>query len=118
MGVVMFTAPSGRVLIIQTISMYRPSGTAASGSSVQLYVNPIVQSIMGAYALPPVGDQTTGILPGSTLTGVMYADPGTTVQFTAFRTGTTGYQEVDGVSLSGYLAGNSPIYSPTPSGAK
>jgi hypothetical protein len=116
-GVVMFTAPSGRELVIQTISMYR-NGALASGSTVLLYIYPTVQSVMGAYALPLVGDMTTGPYPGSTWTGVLYADPGTTVQFTAYRSGTTGYQEVDGITVSGYLASALPILSLPPSGAR
>jgi hypothetical protein len=98
------TVPAGQQLVIQTVSFYRYHGVV--GSSVQVYIGTFTGNVQGIYALPSVGGDTGRIIPGATLSAVLYADPGTEVDVSSYRTTAstlTSSDEVDLVSISGYL---------------
>ena len=94
-----YTVPAGKRLVIQTLSMYR-TGTVTSGQSVQVFIDASFEGAYVSVALPSV--PATGTDPGTTLTAPCYADPGTSVEFYDYRTGSSG-DEFDYVSVIGYL---------------
>jgi hypothetical protein len=91
--------PTGKRLVVQTVSMYR-SGTF-SASITQIFINASVNGGYAAYALPPA-PASTASYSGAAFTGVFYADGGTELLANAFRNSTTG-AETETVTVSGYL---------------
>jgi len=91
--------PTGKRLVVQTVSMYR--GGAISATSTQIFINASVNGAYAAYAVPPVPASAASYA-GATLTGLFYADGGTELLANAFRNSTSG-AETDTVTISGYL---------------
>ncbi len=97
-----FTAPSSGELVIQTISMYRSGGPA--GTFVQCYLGVNSAATFGYYAIPIVGDGSTGPFPGTTLAATVYADPSSTAAVNCYRSGTVG-TETEFMNIAGYQTG-------------
>lgn len=93
--------PSGKRLVVQTISMYR---NGAANSSALVVVNTTVNGTTCFYPLPVASDF------GATVNGIstpmaIYADGGTSIKATGYRNISTG-TETDTVAISGYLISN------------
>jgi len=94
------TVPAGKRMIIQTISIYREG--AVAGSIAQPFVSTVVNSITGYIALPQI--IANGVsYPASTQSGTFYADAGTMISASLYRTGTATAEEADQVTVTGYL---------------
>jgi hypothetical protein len=91
--------PTGKRLVVQTVSVYR-SG-AISAASTQVFINASVNGAYTAFAVPPAPPSAASYS-GTTLTGLFYADGGTELLANAFRTTTSG-AETETVTVSGYL---------------
>jgi hypothetical protein len=91
--------PTGKRLVVQTVSVYR-SG-AISASITQIFINSSVNGGYASYAVPPVPPSAASYA-GATLTGPFYADGGTELLANAFRNSTSG-AETETVTVSGYL---------------
>ncbi len=91
--------PTGKRLVVQTVSMYR-SGATSVGST-QIFINASINGTYSSFAVPPASPSTASYS-GATLTGLFYADGGTELLANAFRTSTTG-AESETVTVSGYL---------------
>ena len=92
--------PAGKRLIVQTVSQYRVSATAA-GSTVQIFVNSSLNGTYSAYSLSPAPG-TSASYSGSTQALTFQADGGSALVVNAFRNTTVG-AESDVVTVSGYL---------------
>ena len=93
------TVPTGKRLVIQTVSVYRNG--ALNGQRVQVYIEPTVNGNFADFALPSVPDDGTGF-PGATLSTMLSADPGSLLRVFLFRNGTTGREFIT-INVSGYL---------------
>ena len=90
--------PAGKRLVIQTVSVYEDN---ANGQNMQAFIYPLINGIRQGYALPPVPDSGT-TYPGVTQSMTLSTDPGSTIIFGVFRSGTAGTNYVT-LTVYGYL---------------
>jgi hypothetical protein len=91
--------PTGKRLVVQTVSMYREG--AISASSTQIFISVNSNGSYSTFALPPAPPSAASFS-GATLTGLFYAEGGTELLADAWRNTTSG-TEKDVVAVSGYL---------------
>ena len=106
-GFTSVTVPTGKRLIVETVSIYR-SGSGLTTQSVQAFIGRH-DTLNGDFALPVVASSSTAS-PGSTLAIRCYFDPGSTVYLASHRSGTSGAEAelCDGL----WVPGQRPLIFP------
>jgi len=95
------TVPTGKRLVIQTISYYRSA--AASGTIGQVLLITTVNATDGIYTTAEV-PADGALFPTTTTNVTIYADPGTAPTIQCYRTGSAAAEEYCEISVSGYYA--------------
>ena len=90
--------PAGKRLVIQTIGLYHPFYVA---ETMQVFIAPITNAVGNDFALPPLAGNGTSYL-GVAQSVTLYADPGSTVSFIAYRSQSGGPDFLT-LTVSGYL---------------
>lgn len=94
------TVPTGKLLVITSVSYYRLSG--AANSIGQLFIGTTSGGTVGYTALPE-DKADAALFPAATLATTLYADSGTSVIANVYTSVTTTNTESDYVTVTGYL---------------
>jgi hypothetical protein len=93
--------PTGKVFVIQTVSIYRYPG---STSTLQSFVG---LSSGGYFALPDIGGSSGDFYPATTMNLTAYVPGGANAFVNLYRTGGSYPAETDYVTVSGYVTSGS-----------
>jgi hypothetical protein len=98
------TTPTGRVLVIQTVSIYR---FPASASTLQSFIAVTSGGRTGYFVMPDISGSGSDFYPAATANFTLYVNDGTHSYVNLYRTGGASYPaETDYITVSGYLTAN------------